>query len=109
MLGAICNKLDCAGAVALVSVFIVLAWIAYALCLATGSLGPSRSPFSTAETHMLGARTRKSGEGMKGFTIGPVWVAIVWGVSIAILWAVLTVQPARFDRQSSHLWLFSLR
>ena len=54
MLGAICNRLDYAGAVALVSVFIVLAWIANALCLVTGSLGPSRSPFSTAKRNMLG-------------------------------------------------------
>jgi hypothetical protein len=35
MLGAICNKVDYAAAVALVSVFIVLAWIAYALCFVT--------------------------------------------------------------------------
>jgi hypothetical protein len=56
MLGAICNKLDCAGALALVSVFMVLAWIAYALCFATGSLGPSPSPFSTAKRNMLGGK-----------------------------------------------------
>jgi hypothetical protein len=109
MLGAIYNKLDCAGAVALVSVFIVLAGIAYALCLVTGSLGPSRSPVSTAKRNMLGPSTRKSGEGIKGFTIGPVWVAIVWAVSIAILWAVLTMQPVKFDRHASHLSLFPLR
>jgi hypothetical protein len=56
MLGAICNKLDYAGAVALVSVFIVLTCIAYALCFVTGSLGPSRSPFSTAKRNMLSAK-----------------------------------------------------
>ena len=56
MLGAICNKLDCAGAVALVSVFIVLAGIAYALCFVTRSLGPSRSSFSTAKCIMLGVK-----------------------------------------------------
>jgi hypothetical protein len=56
MLAAICNKLDCAGAVALVSVFIVLAGIAYALCFVTASLGSSRSPFSTAKRNMLGAK-----------------------------------------------------
>ncbi len=56
MLGAICNKLDCAGALALVSVFMVLAWIAYALCFVTGSLGPSPSPFSTAKRNMLVAK-----------------------------------------------------
>jgi hypothetical protein len=56
MLGAICNKLDYAGAVALVSVFIVLAWSAYALCFVTGSLGPPRSPFSTAKRNMLGTK-----------------------------------------------------
>jgi hypothetical protein len=46
---------------------------------------------------------------MKGFIIGPVWAAIVWAVSIAILWAVLTMQPVQFDRHSSHLWLFPRR
>ena len=46
---------------------------------------------------------------MKGFTIGPVWVAIVWAVSIAILWAVLTMQPVQLERHASHLWLFPLR
>ena len=46
---------------------------------------------------------------MKGFPIGPVWVAIVRAVSIAILWAVLTMHPVQFDRHSSHLWLFPLR
>jgi hypothetical protein len=56
MLAAICNKLDCAGAVALVSVFIVLAGIAYALCFVTRSLGPPRSSFSTAKRNMLGAK-----------------------------------------------------
>jgi hypothetical protein len=56
MLGAICNKLDYAGAVAIISVFIVLAWIAYALCFVNGSLGPSRSPFSTAKRNMLAAK-----------------------------------------------------
>ena len=56
MLAAICNKLDCAGAVALVSVFIVLAGIAYALCFVTRSLGPSGSSFSTAKRNMLGAK-----------------------------------------------------
>ena len=39
ILGAICNKLDCAGAVALVGVFIVLAGIAYALSFVTGCSG----------------------------------------------------------------------
>jgi hypothetical protein len=56
MLAAICNKLDCAGAVALVSVFIVLAGIAYALCFVTRSLGPSHSSFSTAKRNRLGAK-----------------------------------------------------
>ena len=56
MLGAICNKLDYAGAVALISVFTVLALVAYALCLVTGSLGRSRSPFSTAKRNTLGAK-----------------------------------------------------
>jgi hypothetical protein len=56
MLSAICNKLDYAGAVALISVFVVLASIAYALCFVTGSLRPSRSPFSTAKRNMLGAK-----------------------------------------------------
>jgi hypothetical protein len=56
MLGAICHKLDYAGAVALISVFMVLASIAYALCFVTGSLGPSRSPFSTAKRSVLGAK-----------------------------------------------------
>jgi hypothetical protein len=41
MLGAICNKLDYAAVVALVSVFIAVAWIAYALCIVTGNLGNS--------------------------------------------------------------------
>jgi hypothetical protein len=41
---AICSKLDCAAAAALVSVFIVLAWIAYALCYVTGNLGARASP-----------------------------------------------------------------
>jgi hypothetical protein len=42
MLGAICNKLDYAAAVALVSIFIVLACIGYALCFVTGNLGVRR-------------------------------------------------------------------
>jgi hypothetical protein len=41
MLAAICSKLDYAAAVALVSVFIVLAGLAYALCFVTGNLGNS--------------------------------------------------------------------
>ena len=56
MLSAICSKLDYAGAVALISVFMVLALVAYALCFVTGSLGPSRSPFSTAKRNTLGAK-----------------------------------------------------
>ena len=48
-------------------------------------------------------------KGMKGFPIGPVWVAIVWAFSIAILWAVLTMEPVQFDRHASHLSLFPLR
>ena len=56
MLGAICNKLEYAGAVALISVLMVLTLVAYALCFVNGSLGPSRSPFSTAKRNMLGAK-----------------------------------------------------
>ena len=46
---------------------------------------------------------------MKGFPIGPVWVAIVWAVSVAILCAVLTMQPVQLERHTSHLSLFPLR
>jgi hypothetical protein len=56
MLGAICNKLEYAGAVALISVLMVLTLVAYALCFVSGSLGPSRSPFSTPKRNMLGAK-----------------------------------------------------
>jgi hypothetical protein len=59
MLGAIRIKLDYGSAVALVSVFVVLAWIAYALCFANGSLGPSRSLVRRSRrrnANMLGAK-----------------------------------------------------
>jgi hypothetical protein len=42
MLVAICSKLDWAAAAALVSVFVILAWIAYALCYMTRNLGRGR-------------------------------------------------------------------
>jgi hypothetical protein len=52
---------------------------------------------------------------MKGFTVSPVWVAIVWVASLAIVWAVLTMQPkqsdgfAGVDRYLNQLRLFPLR
>lgn len=46
---------------------------------------------------------------MRGLTIGPASVAIVWAVSIAIVLGVLTMQLAPAERHLSHLRLFSLR
>jgi hypothetical protein len=44
-----------------------------------------------------------------GFTISPVWVAIMWAVSIATVWAMLTMQPAQFERYLNQLRLLPLR
>ena len=107
MLGAICDKLDCAGAVACQRLHRASVDCLYALlCDIPDLWGHLLRRSRRRNATCSAARTRKSGEGMKGFPIGPVWVAIVWGVSIAILWAVLTVQPVQFDRHSSHPWLF---
>jgi hypothetical protein len=46
---------------------------------------------------------------LKGFTRGPVIVAIVWVVSVAIVLAALTMKPAQVERHFNHLWLFPLR
>jgi hypothetical protein len=50
----------------------------------------------------------RRGRRQKAFIIG-VSLAIVWVVTIAIMWAVLTGQPAQVERHRSHLWLFPLR
>ena len=56
--------------------------------------------------HESGAPAQRAKQ--KAFTIG-VSLAIVWVVTIAIMWAVLTVHPAQVERHLNHLWLFPLR
>jgi hypothetical protein len=108
MLGAICNKLDYAAAVALVSVFIAVAWIAYALCFVTAIWRTRMSDRINEPSRGMSPEPLRRRRRQKAFIIG-VSLAIVWVVTIAIMWAVLTGQPAQVERHRSHLWLFPLR